>query len=241
MKENNLETLGMKILIVDDNLTNLDVLLRTLSERGYELSVATDGEMALKIVSAASPDLILLDIMMPGIDGFETCARLKSNPATQNIPIIFLSAKTDPADIVKGFQSGGADYITKPFNKEEVLVRVSTQLQLQEKSNDLKKAKVEIKHYAEELERSNEDLQVFASVASHDLKAPLRKIRILGDILIEKYEEISAEDGKKHLARICAVTEQLSHLIDSVLEFSMLEKNQNYLLPVILNQWSEKL
>lgn len=224
MKDNNSESSGMKVLIVDDNLANLDVLLRTLSERGYDISVATDGAMALKSVTIILPDLILLDILMPGIDGYETCARLKSDPATKNIPVIFLSAKTDSADIVKGFQSGGVDYITKPFNRDEVLVRVSTQLQLREKTNELKRAKVEIKQYAQELERSNEDLQVFASVASHDLKAPLRKIRILGDILIDKYEGISVEEGKKYLARICAVTDQLNQLIDSVLEFSKLEK-----------------
>jgi two-component system, sensor histidine kinase and response regulator len=224
MEENNFESSGMKILVVDDNLTNLDVLLRTLSEGGYDISVATDGEMALKVVTVSSPDLILLDVMMPGIDGFETCARLKSNPATKNIPVIFLSAKTDTADIVKGFQSGGVDYITKPFNKDEVLVRVSTQLQLRDKTKKLQKAKNEIKQYAEELERSNENLQVFASVASHDLKAPLRKIRILADILADKYEGISAGEGKKYLARICTVTDQLNQLIDSVLEFSKLEK-----------------
>ena len=221
MEENNFESSGMKILIVDDNLTNLDLLLRTLSDSGYEISVATDGEMALKAVTVASPDLILLDVMMPGIDGFETCARLKSDPATKNIPVIFLSAKIDSDNIVKGFKHGGADYITKPFKRDEVLVRVSTQLQLQDKTKELKKAKIEIKQYAEELERSNDDLLVFASVASHDLKAPLR---ILVDILIEKYEGVSAEEGKKYLAKICAVTDQLNQLIESVLDFSKLEK-----------------
>ena len=224
MIANNLESSGMKILIVDDNLANLDVLLRTLSEKGYDISVATDGDMALKAVAAACPDLILLDIMMPGINGFEICKRLKNDPATKDIPVIFLSAKTDPADIVQGFQCGGVDYITKPFKKDEVLVRVSTQLQLREKTNKLNIAQAEIKFYAEKLERSNEDLQAFAYVASHDIKAPLRKIRMLSDMLIDKYEHVSAEEGKNYLSRICVVTERLNQLIDSVLEFSKLEK-----------------
>ncbi|MZH03576.1 MAG: response regulator, partial [Nitrospinae bacterium] len=224
MIANNLESSGMKILIVDDNLANLDVLLRTLSEKGYDISVATDGDMALKAVAAACPDLILLDIMMPGINGFEICKRLKNDPATKDIPVIFLSAKTDPADIVQGFQCGGVDYITKPFKKDEVSVRVSTQLQLREKTNKLNIAQAEIKFYAEKLERSNEDLQAFAYVASHDIKAPLRKIRMLSDMLIDKYEHVSAEEGKNYLSRICVVTERLNQLIDSVLEFSKLEK-----------------
>lgn len=224
MTKNSIESRAMKILIVDDNLANLDVLLRTLSEKGYDISVSTDGEMALKAVVVACPDLVLLDIMMPRINGFDTCTRLKNDPATKDIPVIFLSGKTDPADIVKGFQCGGVDYITKPFQKDEVLVRVNTQLQLLEKTNSLKNAKTEIKLYAEKLERSNEDLQVFASVASHELKAPLRKIRILSDILTDKYEHISAEEGKNYLSKICVVAEGLNQLIDSVLDFSKLEK-----------------
>ena len=226
---------------MDDNLSNLDVLLYTLSESGYDISVATDGEMALKAVTVALPDLILLDVKMPGIDGFETCKRLKSDPTTKDIPVIFLSAKNDAADIVMGFQCGGADYITKPFKKDEVLVRVNTQLQLREKTSELVNAKAEIKRYAEDLERSNEDLQVFASVASHDLKAPLRKIRMLGEKLIDKYEQISVEEGKKYLSRICVVSERLNQLIDSVLEFSKMEETPIEFKPCDLKLVVEKV
>lgn len=232
---------GMKILMVDDTPVNLDVLSRTLSKSGFEISIATDGEMALKVASYVLPDLILLDIMMPGIDGFETCVKLKNDPATKNIPVIFLSAKEDPADIVKGFQCGGCDYITKPFAKDEVLVRVGTQLQLQEKTKRLERAQIEIKRYAEELERSNADLKMFASVASHDLKSPLRKIRQLGDILLESYETTSVERGKDILERISKNAEQLSQLIDSVLEFSDLETTPKLFEPCDLKQVLEKV
>ena len=223
MKNDDFQLSGMKVLMVDDSPVNLDVLSGTLSDKGYDISVATDGEMALKFAPLILPDLILLDIMMPGMDGFETCVKLKSDPITKDIPVVFLSAKTDSSDIVKGFKCGGVDYITKPFNETEVLIRVDTQLQLREKGKKLKEAQAQIKRYAEKLEKTNADLQIFASGASHDLKAPLRKIQQLGDRFKDKYEGTSVEEGKNILGKICNIAEQLSLLIDSVLEFSKLE------------------
>ena len=114
------------ILLVDDNATNLSILVKSLSEAGYKVRVAQDGESAIAQIPYAKPDLILLDVMMPGIDGFETCRRLKAVPETQAIPVIFITALSDVFDKVKGFQVGAVDYITKPFEIEEALVRVST-------------------------------------------------------------------------------------------------------------------
>ncbi|MBD1997855.1 response regulator [Leptolyngbya sp. FACHB-541] len=119
------------ILIVDDTPTNLDVLLDLLEAAGFKVVVAEDGERAIALAEYAPPDLILLDILMPGIDGFETCRRLKSKPATQEIPIIFLTAVSDNDDKVKGLNLGAVDYITKPLNHEEVLARVNTHVRLQ--------------------------------------------------------------------------------------------------------------
>ena len=120
-----------KILIVEDAETNIDILMDTLGE-DYEISVATDGETALEIIEEDEiPDLILLDIMMPGIDGYETCRRIKEIPKSKNIPIIFITGKTDTQDMIKGFQVGGVDYITKPFHKEEVSARIRNHLELQ--------------------------------------------------------------------------------------------------------------
>ena len=118
------------ILIVDDNPTNLDVISEALSSAGYKVAIATSGERAIQQVERRPPDLILLDVMMPGINGFETCKRLKSNTKTCDIPIIFMTALADPDHIVKGFDLGAVDYITKPFQEQEVLVRVRTHLQL---------------------------------------------------------------------------------------------------------------
>ncbi len=119
------------ILIVDDTPENLTVLRQMLTEQGYRVRPAVSGEIALKAVQTDPPDLILLDIMMPEMDGYEVCGVLKSNDHTSHIPIIFISALTEMKDIVKAFQAGGVDYITKPFQMEEVLARVHTHLELQ--------------------------------------------------------------------------------------------------------------
>jgi len=119
------------ILIVDDTPTNLEVLLDLLEAAGFKVVIAEDGERAIALAEYAPPDLILLDILMPGMDGFETCRRLKANPATEEIPIIFLTAVSDNVDKVKGLNLGAVDYITKPLNHEEVLARVNTHVRLQ--------------------------------------------------------------------------------------------------------------
>jgi CheY-like chemotaxis protein len=122
----------MKILLVDDTPANIDVLRSMLSEEGYEISIAMTGEKALALVEKSRPDLILLDVMMPGIDGFKTCERLKANPKNKDIPVIFVTAKTETEDIVRGFQVGSVDYIAKPFKREEVISRVQTHLKIQQ-------------------------------------------------------------------------------------------------------------
>jgi len=117
-----------QILLVDDNTTNLQVLHQTLDGRGYKLLAAKNGETALTIARRAKPSLILLDIMMPGIDGYEVCQTLKEDPETEEIPVIFLSALGDTKDKVKGFELGAVDYVSKPFQAEEVIARVNTHL-----------------------------------------------------------------------------------------------------------------
>jgi sigma-B regulation protein RsbU (phosphoserine phosphatase) len=117
-----------KILLVDDNPTNLQVLFQALDGSGYNLLVAKSGEAALDIVGKAHPDLILLDIMMPGIDGYEVCRRLKKDESSSDIPVIFLSSLQDTADKVLGFQVGAVDYVNKPFQSDEVKARVNTHL-----------------------------------------------------------------------------------------------------------------
>jgi putative two-component system response regulator len=119
-----------KIIIVDDVSTNREILERVLEKEGYNISQSKSGEAALKIIPRSLPDLILLDVTMPGIDGFETCRRLKEDKATRNIPVLFISARENLEDITKGFRVGGVDYITKPFQNEEVRKRVKIHLTL---------------------------------------------------------------------------------------------------------------
>ena len=119
-----------RILIIEDAPANIQTLSTILKERGYNINIATNGRQGLEVLERIRPDLILLDIMMPEIDGFETCRRIKASTAWREIPIIFLTAKTDTADIVRGFELGAVDYVAKPFNAHELLARVNTHLTL---------------------------------------------------------------------------------------------------------------
>jgi sigma-B regulation protein RsbU (phosphoserine phosphatase) len=134
------------ILLVDDQPANLQVLLQTLGSLGCKLLVAKSGEAALTIAQKARPDLILLDIMMPGIDGFEVCRRLKANPVTEKTPIIFLSALDETADKVRGLQLGAVDYVAKPFQPEEVIARVNTNLTIHRLNREVQKQRDELEH-----------------------------------------------------------------------------------------------
>lgn len=140
------------ILVVDDNPTNLEVLSETLMETGFEVSIATNGEGAIEQVEYMPPDLILLDIQMPGIDGFETCRRLKKNPLTNDIPIIFMTALSDIEDKLKGLSLGAVDYITKPFQQEEVLARLRIHLRLRYMSKVLASQNNQLHHLTQNLE-----------------------------------------------------------------------------------------
>ena len=132
----NFEEIGT-ILVIDDNPTNLQVLYKALSDRGYEVLVEMDGKSGIELVKNSPPDLILLDVMMPGIDGFETCSRLQADPLTKEIPIIFMTALSDTVDKVKGLSLGAVDYISKPFQQEEVLARIKVHLKLRRLSLQL--------------------------------------------------------------------------------------------------------
>jgi len=126
------------ILIVDDVKENLKVLGTILRGKGYKILAANDGHKALETIEKILPDLILLDIMMPNLNGIEVCKQLKASPRTKDIPVIFLTAKTDSADVVKGLEAGALDYISKPFNHSELLARVNTHLELK-KAHDREK------------------------------------------------------------------------------------------------------
>jgi adenylate cyclase len=122
------ETLSARILVVDDTPANIQTLAAILKEQGYQLSVATNGRQALEVMEKMRPDLVLMDVMMPEMNGYEACQHIKASPSLRDIPIIFITAKTDTADIVRGFELGAVDYVGKPFNAHELTARVRTHL-----------------------------------------------------------------------------------------------------------------
>lgn len=185
------------VLIVDDLERNLQVLGEILSQQRYEVLFASSGESALERVEACKPDLILLDIMMPGLSGIEVCQRLKLNPATQDIPIIFVTAAHETSLVVKGLSEGAVDYVTKPFHAPELLARVSTHVALKQARDETRRVIME-----------KNDLM--AAVA-HDLKNPLGSIRIAARSLLEGL----AGDPKCEMAEVIAdSTDELLELIN---------------------------
>ena len=140
------------ILVVDDVVQNLQVLCSILAKEKYRLAVARNGMQALDTAEKVKPELILLDVMMPELDGFEVCKRLHDSPATRDIPVIFLTAKTELESVVKGFEIGAVDYVTKPFNEAELLARVRTHLELKRAREELIKRNKELKEAKKELE-----------------------------------------------------------------------------------------
>ncbi|MGL6341576.1 MAG: two-component system response regulator, partial [Waterburya sp.] len=157
------ESTRAKILVVDDQPENLHLLSDALSSEKYDVKGVVNGEMALIVANSVIPDLILLDVVMPGLNGYEVCEKLKENPLTQNIPIIFLSASNDPVDRVKALSAGGVDYIDKPFQINEVLVRINNQLKLQAAQQEILKLNTDLERRIQErtaqLEKANQELK----------------------------------------------------------------------------------
>lgn len=186
-EENNTEQKEKrKILVVDDVPRNIQLVSELISEHGYEVAAALSGEAALDLTDEFEPDLILLDIMMPEMDGYETCEKLKENEKTRDIPVIFLTAKTQPSDIAKGFAAGAVDYITKPFNSAELHARVKTHLQIIDQRNDI-------------LKISNEREQLL-HILCHDLANPSGALLNMIEMLQNKELEPEELLGLMHSA-----------------------------------------
>src|SRR5215472_7358906 len=161
-----------RILVVDDTPANIQALAGMLKDKGYQISVATNGRQALDVLARVQSDLILLDVMMPEMDGFETCRRIKASEAWREIPIIFLTAKTEIADIVQGFELGAVDYVAKPFNAHELLARVSTHLTMDELRRSLAEKNLQLAR-AHELVRRAFGRYVSEEIATSILQSPV--------------------------------------------------------------------
>lgn len=226
------------ILIVDDTPENLRLLSRMLTKQGYNVRKAISGQMALRAVNTAPPNLILLDIMMPEVDGYEVCQQLKNNPQTSEIPIIFLSALDDVIDKVKAFKVGGVDYITKPFHLEEVLIRIQNQLSLQaaEKEIHLLNTQLEIRvqERTQQLEEANAKL---LEMALHDSLTGLANRVLFMDRLKEALDYTQANSTYKFAVifldcdRFKVVNDSLGHLIGDELLVAISDRLQKVLKP----------
>ena len=190
-------TQNTRILIVDDTLQNIQVLGTVLREQGYQLNVAQNGRQALDMAQKVLPDLILLDVMMPEMDGHETCEHLKADPATAEIPVIFLTAKVETDDIVKGFELGAVDYVTKPFNATELLRRVQTHLQLSLLQKDLE-SQVEAQTSQLLQAQKMESMGQLAAGIAHEVNTPMQYINNNTDFLQQVFEEFAEVMEKYH-------------------------------------------
>jgi len=208
------------LLIVDDTPENIRVLFDFLIAHDFRILVAENGEDALENAEEELPDLILLDVMMPaGIDGFETCRLLKDNAQTQDIPVIFMTALSDTLDKVKAFELGAVDYVTKPFQQEEVLARINTHL-------TIRKLQKKLQAQNEQLIVLNQDKNEFLGIAAHDLKNPLSAIQGTAELMESNYEEMSKEEIGDMVNMISMSSRQMFELIKNLLDVNAIESGK---------------
>jgi len=205
------------ILIIDDSKESLHYLCDIFKD--YRKAVTSSGTDGIKMANKLKPDLILLDILMPEIDGFEVCRRIKENPENKDIPIIFLSGKTLLEDVVKGFRFGAVDYITKPYENEELMVRVKNNL-------ELKASKDMIKHQNQIMEQLNLELKNFLNIATHDLKNSLLVIQGFLKIILDYKDKFTEEEKLEMLTDISMTSESMYKIITNLLLVTKLEANE---------------
>ena len=235
MNNSLIEATKGNILIVDDAPDNLRLLSSMLVQQGYEVRSAISGAMALRAVNTIPTDLILLDINMPKMDGFEVCKRLKMDAETGEIPVIFLSAYSNAVDKVKAFKAGGIDYITKPFQVEEVLVRVENQLTLRRLQIELQQAKTDALRALEREKELNRLKSEFVSMITHDFKTPLASIQGFAGLLQAAGHTLTAAVKNRYFDKIDAAVEHMRQLLDNVLLISGAEVGKLQCHPKPLN------
>ena len=203
-----------KILIVDDVVSNVLLLKILLTNEKFQVCTANNGKACIEVTKRDKPDLILLDVMMPEMNGFDTAVVLKQDPETKDIPIIFLTALNSPSDLVHGFQVGGNDFLTKPFNKEELLMRVMHQIQLVE-------AKRIIVRQNEELRRTINNRDKMYSVIAHDLRSPMASIRMVLNLAVNVVSrETVGDEIFELLDKANRESEETHDLLDNLLKWT---------------------
>ncbi len=217
-----------KVLVVDDTKTNLQVVGNILNNKGIDIIFAKNGFQAIKIALKKSPDLILLDINMPEMNGYQTCEILKKDDQTKEIPVIFLTALNEKEDVIKGFNCGGVDYITKPFDKSELLARVFTHL-------ELKYTKDKLISQNEELRTLNATKDKLFSIISHDLKNPFNAIIGLSSILLTNHKKYTDEKREYLISSVNTAAENAFKLLENLLAWSRSQSGKIEYLPRKIN------
>ena len=224
MTENHLVSSNGRVLLVDDTIENLQILTVLLETAGYQVACAANGKTALMICSNKPPELILLDIRMPEMDGYEVCNQLKSNELTRHIPIIFISALDDVEDKLKGFEAGAVDYITKPFQESEVLARVSSHINLFRTQRELGQANIK-------LQALDKMKAMFIATMSHELRTPLNAIISFSSIMLQDIIGDINEQQRDSLERMQRAGNHLLELITDVIDISKIEAGRIDLCP----------
>ncbi len=223
--DNRNEKEAASILVVDDSPITVLLLLKYLEQAGFKIFIAPSGQKALQQLERMLPDIILMDVMMPGIDGFETCRRLKQRELTQNIPVIFMTAFSDTVDKLKGFEVGGVDYITKPFQHEEILARVNAHLTIRQLQQQLQKQNASLEEHYEQLEALNTSKDMFFSIISHDLKSPFSSLFDLLQLTEENFETYSPQKMKEMLSLMRKSAQNFGRLLDNLLTWSRIQRS----------------
>jgi signal transduction histidine kinase len=205
------------LLIVDDKPTNLKMLFTYLRSLNFKVLVAQNGAEALIIVARIQPDIILLDVMMPEMDGYEACHRLKADEKTRDIPVIFMTARTETEDKVKGFALGAVDYITKPLQQEEVLARINAHMKLRNLQKQLENKNIELENKNIELQQQNEEMEAFSHTVAHDLKNPLNAINGYLDYVLEDFTSDLGSEVLEILPKVKQASRKMVNIIDALL------------------------
>lgn len=223
------------VLVVDDTPANLEVVSAILERYDYTLLSAMDARGALRICGQVQPDLILLDVMMPGTDGYQLCEQLKADPSTRDIPVIFMTALSGLDDKVRAFNVGGADYITKPIQREDLVARVGVHVKL---SRTLR----ELHDRNQALTRMNDELDAFAHTVAHDLKNPLNSVVGLSQLLQDMLGDPATASQLGEIAgHISTSARKMSQIIEALLLLSGVNRQQVALQPVSMESLLDDL
>lgn len=211
------ESKNTSILIVDDTEPNVRLLAHVVKKEGYEVMAAFSGKDALALIDKRKPDIILLDVMMPDMDGFEVCRKLKKQHEYKDIPVIFLSALSETDSKVQGFNVGGVDYITKPFQREEVLARIDLHVKLRKLQAELNSKIEQLKQREASLQKLNEEKDELMRIVGHDFRNPVTGIMGLAGFLKENLGAIDKEQHESMLGIIKGSGQKLLDLVNGLL------------------------